>query len=397
MAEQRYARIVSRATLTCFLAFCLLGMAGTFLRENETVSYYENRTLAAMPTFTGAGVLDGTSFSALEAFLQDHAAGRRTILKLVTWLELYVLRRPVVNGVVVQEDILLPYLAYEAVDEAAIGTAAEAEARNLADHAAQTESYGGAFYYVAVPCQYVCCADRYPWYLNNREAYTQAASEALFRRLDELGVHYIDMLEEFRAAGSPAAFSSAVDNHYGISGAYQTYLALMRAVTEETAWNLEVLEPDAVTVTELENPYLGSRVRKLLGLRDGSERLSILTPQQPVPFTRQDNGSPVSPTVYLLPQTPQEPVQYSLYMGGDIASTVIDTERPWLPSILIYGDSFTNALECVAWWSFDKLVSLDFRYYSEMTLEEILAAYQPEIVVCVRDYEAMLSVSGNGA
>lgn len=49
--------------------------------------------------------------------------------------------------------------------------------------------------------------------------------------------------------------------------------------------------------------------------------------------------------------------------------TTIDTGRRELPSILIYGDSFTNAVESIAWYSFDRMESADFRYYKDKTLD----------------------------
>ena len=91
-----------------------------------------------------------------------------------------------------------------------------------------------------------------------------------------------------------------------------------------------------------------------------------------------------------------EPVLYNLYMGGDVAETILDTQRPELPSCLIYGDSFTNAVECLAYYSFDQTRSLDLRHYSEMPLTEYIEQYQPEVVLCIRDYESLLSRDANG-
>ena len=368
----------------------------TLLREEQSYSYYENRTLAAMPTFTAERVLNGEYFTGLENYLRDHAAGRETVLKLKTLLDLSVLRRPVVNNVVITRETLLPFMDYEITDPAAIQTAADAVAERLAAHAAQVEGYGGVFYYAAVPCQYVCQAEKYPWYLNNRAEYTAASSAALFARLESLGVSYIDMLDWYEAAGRPEGFTSTVDNHYGIQGGYWTYLALLARINADTGWGLDVLTENELVETRLPNPYLGSRGRALLDLRQSGEHLSILTLRDPISFTRQDYGIPTAASVYALPQTRQEAVLYSLYMGGDIANTVISTGRSDLPSILIYGDSFTNAVECVTWYSFDNMYSLDFRYYTQMTLEDFIREYQPDVVVCIRDYEAMLSISGNG-
>ena len=65
---------------------------------------------------------------------------------------------------------------------------------------------------------------------------------------------------------------------------------------------------------------------------------------------------------------------YSLYMGGDVGETVIETGRPDLPSILIYGDSFTNPVECLAYYSFDEMRSIDLRHYKDMTLADYIQA-----------------------
>ena len=68
---------------------------------------------------------------------------------------------------------------------------------------------------------------------------------------------------------------------------------------------------------------------------------------------------------------------YTAYMGGDIGETVIDTGRDELPNILIYGDSFTNPLECLMYYSFNEMHSIDLRYYKDMTLEDYIRLYQP--------------------
>ena len=101
--------------------------------------------------------------------------------------------------------------------------------------------------------------------------------------------------------------------------------------------------------------------------------------------------------MYALPANGAEEVLYSLYMGGDVGETVIRTNRPKLPSILIYGDSFTNPVECLAYYSFDEMRSLDLRHYREMSLADYIRLHQPDIVVGIRDYEVLLSTDCNGS
>ena len=378
-----------------FLA--LLG-AITLLRPNEDVSFYENRALAERPVWERESILDGSDFKQLDAYIQDHSAGRKTCLKLNLLLDLYLLHRPVVNNkIVVREGLLLPKNKYELPDAGKLAANAEAVAANLALHAEEVHAYGGELYYVAVPCQYVFYKDQYPWYLNSRAEYTELSSGLLFQKLEEKGVNYIDMRAEFARLGNRPEFSSTVDNHFGILGAYETYRALLDRINQVQGLDLEVLEEGDYTVEYLPNRYLGSRVRQLLGLWHSDEKLGLLLPNREVPFDRYDyENDNVKHTVYKLPATPEQDVLYELYMGGDISITELQTHREELPSILIYGDSFTNAVECIAYYSFDTMYSIDFRYYHTLSLSEFIERYQPEVVVCIRDYEAMLATGDNG-
>ncbi len=121
-----------------------------------------------------------------------------------------------------------------------------------------------------------------------------------------------------------------------------------------------------------------------------------MTPNEPLPYLRSITGEPVDGEVYALPDNDWQEVLYTAYMGGDLSESRIDTGREELPDILIYGDSFTNALECVLWYSFDTMYSYDFRYYTGHTLDELIRKYQPDVVVCVRDYQQLLLETGNG-
>ena len=84
-------------------------------------------------------------------------------------------------------------------------------------------------------------------------------------------------------------------------------------------------------------------------------------------------------------------------MCGDISETVLQTDRPELPDALMFGDSFTNPLETIWYASFDETRSLDLRYHTELSLLDYVEEYRPQVVVCVRDYEQMLNLYGNGS
>lgn len=382
--------------VVCFLAFLFLMLGISVFKDKDTYSYYENRSLAVMPDLSADTLLSGTWGSGTEKYLSDHAAGRTSFLKADTFINCNVLRQPLVNEVVVTDDCLLPEItdAMESTDSIPQDT--QAITANLQSVSTLVSGYGGSYYYVAVPCQYVFHQDDYPWYMNNRAAYTQQSIAALKTSLAQADVNFIDMGEVFAQYGWADYLTSSVDNHYSIYGAYLTYREIMDRINADTGLGLTVLEDGDYTIQQLPNRYLGSRVRKLLGLWKSDEKLSILLPNLEIPFTRWDDGTESASSVYSLPQTQQEDVLYTLYMGGDCASTKIDTGRSDLPSLLVYGDSFTNAAECILYYGFGTMYSLDMRYYKDMSLGQFIDEYQPDVVVCIRDYEALLSTEYNG-
>ena len=336
-----------------FLGFLALALAVTLIRPKSGWSYYENRNLAHPAELSVETLLDGTFPASVEPVLQDHAAGRNTLMKLSVWVDLHLFHRPVVNQVIPADGMLLGWNPYETPDPAGITAQAEHMAEELAHLRDVVEEYGGHFCYAAVPGQYAYYPDAYPDFLNNREAYTALEVPALTHAMAERGMDLLDMGPVLDTAGNPREYYSMADYHYQFGGAYLTYRAILERLSAELGTELTILDGNSLAVETLPNPYLGSRGRKLFGLEDCGEHLTIGLPRAPVPFTRTDNGTETAPTVYALPATGTEGVLYSLYMGGDVGETVIETNRPDLPSILIYGDSFTNPVECLAYYSFD--------------------------------------------
>lgn len=144
-------------------------------------------------------------------------------------------------------------------------------------------------------------------------------------------------------------------------------------------------------------PYIGSRNRKLYNLWPNEEQAVIAVQKDPVAFTRWDNGAPSDKPLFVLPASEELPTTYNLYMGGDFGETILDTDRPELPNVLVFGDSFTNALETLLYASFNEMHSLDLRYYTEQSLKDYIAAYQPDIVLCVQNDTFYYTEGGNNA
>lgn len=380
--------------ILCFMIFVISLSLFTVCKDKSTrYSYFENRMLSQKPQATVDTVLSGAYMTDLETYEKEYVALREQWLMADVTINAKILHRPVVNSVVITDSALLPFLSANTESESSISKKAEAVSDRLKAHSEQVSEYGGYFCYVAVPCQYVCYEKSYPWYLDNHSEYTAKSSSALFAELEEKGIDYVDMRKS--AKNLISGFSSTIDNHYGIDGAYLTYAQIIDHINKNSSTPTNLLAKSDFEKVEIPNRYLGSRVRKLLGAWASDEKLSVMYPKESIPFTRTDSGQATESVVYSIPNA-EDDVIYSLYMGGDLASTVIDTGRPDLPTVLIYGDSFTNAVECIAWTSFDRMYSFDFRHYKEKNLSQLIDELRPDVVICIRDYEALLSIDSNG-
>ena len=373
----------------------VIGML-TFVKEKESVSIYENRFLASTPVATAVTVADGSYFSAWETYFTDHAAGRKTLLRSAVVLDKDVFHRPVINDVVVTEDRLLPYLSFQNPKEDVFRFNSDAVTDAYAEVADITKSYGGEFLLVLIPSTYDYFADEYPSYLNNRTAYTDMTRAIFFSDLNERDISYLDIGEKWENQGYPDHYMSAVDHHFTWDWAWSVFTETMAELDRMYDGDLLLYDENDFAVTELSNPYLGSYLRRLWGLWDGGEHMSYGELKYPLSFVRTEEGVVVSSYLHCKVANSTCHVDYTHYMGGDMTEVVIDTSRPELPDILIFGDSFTNAEETLLYASFDTMTSLDFRYYDKMTLTEYVKTYQPDIVIGFRDYETMANPAGNG-
>lgn len=366
------------------------------LRESPNYLFYENRMTAEAPVLSGNSLSDGSYFSELETYLADHAAGRSTLTKLNTAIDLSVLHRPVVNDIFVQEDMLLPFLDYEVTDEDTLVQQAAAVGNNLSTISQAVGSYGGTYCYVIIPGQYAYFADRYPAYLNNRSTSLTAYVETMTNLLEERDILMIDLGTVYERLDASVPLYSAVDHHYTLRAAFLAYQTILETLNEKYNAGFPVLTEEDVTFTPLDRHYLGSRARKIFDFTEIEESLYTMTPKVSVPFTRKDNGIASAASVYTLPADPNEPVTYGYFMGGDFGNTEIDTQREDLPTVLIYGDSYTNALESILYLSCNRMDSIDLRYYTGGTLTDYILKTQPDYVICLRDYSVLMSTDGNG-
>lgn len=373
------------AFLACLFLLILAIPAGTLLwSRNRDSSFYENRALTEMPAVTAESLWSGGFGEGLEGWYSDHFPARSTLLKGSAAVEMRLLRRPVVNDIVVGEDTLLPYIEYGNRTEEDYLRVVEDTTAGFWALNDYIESQGGAFLYVGIPEQRIYFESRFPDYLNNGQSAMEAADAVFARSLWEGGVDFLNMREIFDQEGRPAEYYPAVDHHYNYYGAYAVYRAVMDHLAE-LGFDLPVLTEEELDFVSLPNPYTGSRNRVLYDLWPTKDHAVIGVQKEPVEYQRWDNGERSDRPLFSLPASETEYVRYDLYMGGDFGETILRTNRPELPKALIFGDSFTNAMETLLYASFDETRILDLRHYEGGSLREYIDEYRPDIVISIQN------------
>ena len=379
-------KIAFPALLFCALllvpALTLYGL----VRDPSGWSVEENRALASAPQISMQSVWDGTLAGDAEDFYKDHIFARRLLLKLDTAVQMKVLRKPVVHDVVLGDTALLPAPGFSAkqTDEDRAAQAGRI-AEGLQSVREASDAVGAQLLYTLVPEQRTVFSEYYPDWMENPAQDTARNRAALLSALEKSEIPVLDLTPVFRALPDALPYYSRVDHHYTLKGAYLTYQSVCEAFG---------LHASALSVADAQSTLLGTYNRKLYDLSPVREAMQVLENDFPA-YERFDNGE-ASDTPLIAAQTGAHGL-YTDYMGGDIAETIVRTNREALPRILIVGDSFTNALEPLAVFDFDEMRSLDYRHFDGAPLSDYIRAYRPDYVLILRDDVSCLNETGNGA
>lgn len=374
-----------RAAFIALFCLALLALpAASFLLPDHEISLVDYRELQQEPELTPEGVLNGEYQTAYEAYSLDQAAGRAMAVRAFYALQ-NLLGKTERNGYVevARPDGLYLLEARDVVtDPAAAAETARAEAAawldTLAPLRAAAEESGGRFIILDIPHKNELWVDLLPWYYERRNLAQTARAEALLHNAQ--GYDVVDARPGMAAHRDEAVYFRT-DNHFTFLGAYYAYAQLLehlRALEPTRAFALPAwADMQSVTVPErFEGLYC-----KSFGIAEGrySDQVVYALPDDyPVGYERWNNGEPdETPTVVAR-------ASYNAFMQNDYASTVVDTHRPELPSVLLLGHSYTNALEAWAVYNFGVMSSIDPRYY-EGDLCEAVRACAADYVVVVRD------------
>lgn len=383
-------KIFKYPLMIIFLAIIFVIPILTWLNYGEKVSNIENRTLASKPVYSREKLLSGEYFPEWEEFISDHIYERDQWIKFHTLLNINVLNKKKINNIVLgKENTLLPYFTKElsaSLKERLESLPIMIDNMNRIHNL--TRKYGGKFVFVGVPGQSSFYQDRYYEYFINEKDYFMENEKTLFKKLKNRNISHINMNKIFREDYNENYYLKT-DHHYSFEGSFKTYEEIIKSL------DMKPYTKNELNITKLSKPIKGSRNRQIYYLQETEDKLQIAYPKEEVRYTKYTNGVEDN-RLYYISENPEERPSYSIYMGGDHGEILIDTNRDDLPNLLLFGDSFTNALEPLLFNHFNQTRILDLRHYKGNTLEEYIKDHKPDFVILVRDDLNYGNLDGNG-
>lgn len=363
--------------IVLFVGICLVILIASLLKKDVEYSSFENRTMEFFHWPDVNSVMSGEWFESFETYNLDQVIGRDLFVEINTHI-LRALGKRQIDRITACDDDTLLIISYDFPQPARVGdTFTENVLIPLKDAA---KSYGGQFYYMNIYPRDVYFWDSFPYHKDETVKDYHAAKDEDMNTLLERGILPVDTYGITEEHSDEYLFFYS-DHHYTYKGAYYSYKKLLDVINANNPDRepLDFPEWDQMDHFRPEGRFWGSLVSHLgdPGYENRDFLEYALPKDYPPEYTRLEFGEPSD--MPLIRQ--DETTEYGFFMNGDYGNTVIKTNRPERPSILIIGKSCTDALEVMAVYDFNEMHSIDPRMF-----ENNITAYTEYIKNAKCDY-----------
>ena len=367
------------------LFFVLVLAAGTFLsvlEEDKNFSVLENRNLTKFEGPTDENFLDGKWFAFFETYCKDQFLNRDSFIQLYNYF-LDFLGVKERNGYVVGEDsFILPVRTYRAMDSLIqeANDYGSLQVKALLAMSKAADAYGGKVIYMNIPHKNELYIDKYPEFYIDQKEFWELKRNSIIKKAKENGINVVETYDLLNSHKDEYIYY-ATDHHWTVRGAYYAYQELLKYINDmENGCFLEYPEFEKLNIIVNSERMIGSYLRKLgdSGIVD-VDYMEYALPYDMPEYTRYDNGELSTKQLCNI----SDP-SYQSFMEGDISNTVIETDRKDLPNVLYIGLSYSNPLEMMSVYNFNRVESIDPRYWNGSVCQYISES-KPDYIVIIRD------------
>lgn len=337
----------------CSIFIVIISVVGIItLMNNNEISLKEGRELNLFPEITIENLASEEFYTNYTNAFADQLAFRESFIKMYYLLNLQKYTGDVVKGEA--DQLFLSPLIIPNKDRY-IQNLKNAISEDMNGVAKEVVDAGSKFIFISIPRKDVIMDKYLPdSYIKGTKDYVEYIE--IIKEKISSDVVFVDAYTLFREnQDEHYDVYYQTDHHLNIRGAYYIFQEIIAKVNED-GYNIKLgkLEDEYVVESRVIN---GSYNRKIGQSVSGNNEELVLIPKNTMlKYTRQDNGKAVDTPIFGDGNT------YAVaYMGKDYAETVIDTNNDDAPNILYVGSSYTNVLEALSVYKFNKMVSIDYR------------------------------------
>lgn len=362
--------------LCIIMVFLVFTVSDSFTKEDVLRSEQENRNLCQFVAPDFNSILDGSWEAGFEEYNKDQFVLRSQCIRLYYGF-LDLLGVSARNGFVrgLDDCILSVRQNFSGAEDYG-----EKQVDAMVKLKKAADEYGGTVLYMNVPHHNEVFYDKYPSYYENAKDYDDAKRAAIIEKAKNAGIDVIETYDLLTSKNNGYLYFYT-DHHWTQKGAYYAFRAFLDYIKRDERYS-SVSFPawDELNEVKHTDRMTGSY---LLKWGDSGaiavDHLEYALPYDMPLIDRYENGMPSK-----APIINDDKNTYSAFMDGDMGNTVIETHRDHLPSVLYIGLSYTNALELFSIYSFDRVESIDPRYWDGVICDYISES-QPDYIVVVRD------------
>lgn len=375
--------------LALFLVLTLGVSIASALKPDVEYSFMENRTMAYFAGPRIPGIWSGEYFSDYETYCLDQVVGRDQMILANSRIQ-RMLGKKEFNNVCIGRDGCLLDVRRELTDAKAQEIMASAEdainaqldTLNLVK--SYTDTYGGHLYYVDIYPRSDYFAGMYSF---PQDGYTKLDDNIRNMRIDaykKAGFNTVDASDDFCSRPDEKLYYYT-DCHYSFKGAYYLYQKFLEELRNNGNVDLEYPQWDDMTLVSYQEPFEGSYMH-MIGDQsfEYNDRLEYAIPDDyPTTYDRYESGEPSVEPIFR--DLRDDGFTEYNFMDGIKANTIIDTHRDDLPSILVLGNSFSQAFETLSVYDFGVVHGINPNLY-DGSICAYIREHQPDYVVMLGDW-----------
>lgn len=368
MKKNNYLLIIS------FLAIIfIIPIIGMMKQDNE-ISTIENRKLQSFPVLNKKNIEEFTG--KFDNYVVDQFPSRDRLLDIYTKVQLMERKIKIRNTIVLENWL---FVRDYKVDEGYLNGIAN----SIKEVVSKNKNVD--FYYIILPSKTAMLADLYPKYMDGN--ISKNNNEILKKRLEDIEeLNIVNVLDKLLDEYSPEErrnYYYQSDFHWNAKGAFKAFELMINHIKDYETFKAA---EDKLRRVEYRNKYFnGDLERRFSGNiknTDMPDVYEIIDTQDLIYYKSIDNTEQVKREEIITPNINKDIVGYNDIYTYNLSCIRITNKNPIIDKkVLVFKDSYFNAMVEPMSIIFSELIIIDPRYYNEnYSYNEIIEEKSPDYV-----------------